>query len=117
MNAQAEVRERIIQRLVQRRLGQSEFVQSGFVQSGLERRERLLMRGAANRRSRKILPLRHPNQMPAGGSKFGEFLHEFHLFPPSFARTFANARERCAFTVPSLSPVAPAISLNSISST
>src|ERR1039457_3294512 len=40
-----------------------------------------------------------------------------HRLPPSSARTLTSARERCAFTVPSLSPVACAISLNSCSST
>src|SRR5580698_2292234 len=33
-----------------------------------------------------------------------------HRLPPSSARTFPSARERCAFTVPSLNPVARAIS-------
>src|SRR5580658_5670665 len=47
------------------------------------------------------------------------FVVEFHhyRFPPSSSRTLATARERCAFTVPSLNPVAAAISLSSRSST
>ena len=42
---------------------------------------------------------------------------EIHRVPLNSARTLASARERCAFTVPSLKPVACAISLNSRSST
>jgi len=43
--------------------------------------------------------------------------HQTHRLPPNSARTLLSARERCAFTVPSLNPVASAISLNSCSST
>src|ERR1019366_2369829 len=42
-----------------------------------------------------------------------QFCPKTHGFPLSCARTFTSARDRCAFTVPSLSPVASAISLNS----
>src|SRR6266571_8558196 len=45
------------------------------------------------------------------------FVVAFHLFSPSSSRTLPNARERCAFTVPSLNPVASAISFKSRSST
>src|SRR6476646_7944631 len=45
------------------------------------------------------------------------FIVAFHLFSPSSVRTLPNARERCAFTVPSLRPVASAISFSSRSST
>ena len=40
-----------------------------------------------------------------------------HFVPLNSARTLLTARDKCAFTVPSLNPVARAISLNSCSST
>ncbi len=53
----------------------------------------------------------------ANSANAAGLVQDAHRFPPSSARTLANARERCAFTVPSFSPVVRAISLNSNSST
>ena len=46
-----------------------------------------------------------------------QFVSPAHRVPLSSARTLPSARDKCAFTVPSLNPVARAISLNSCSST
>jgi hypothetical protein len=55
----------------------------------------------------------HLGPFPPFALFVSKIVSEIHLVPFNSARTFPSARDKCAFTVPSLNPVARAISLNS----